>query len=255
MNTYEKLLQLGVFSLYNVDELYSNRNSATSALRALVKKDLVKKIKKNLYVCNDIETRTPVADKYKIGSSITKDAYISHHSALEFHGVGHQLFFEVYVSSIHAFKPFEFEGITFRYVNSKSLEGVQTHSTNRGVRVTDLERTVIDCIKDLDKAGGIEEFLQCLRLITFLDSNKLMQYLKMYNTQFLYQKTGFIFEHFQDELKLPQDFLYFCKQNIQKSKRYLTEQNEKDLTYNAKWRLLVPKYLMSFMEQGGEELI
>lgn len=252
LKTYEKLLRLGVFSINDVDAIYGNRNSAASAIRALQKNELVKSIKKNLYVCNNIENRAPVADKFKIGSSITKDAYISHHSALEFHGVGHQMFFEIYVSSGSVFKPFEFDGITYRYVASKFYDGVETYNTNRGVRVTNLERTVIDCIKNLDKSGGIEELLQCIRLITFLDSEKMMRYLKLYNIQFLYQKTGFLLKHFQDELKLPDSFFYFCHKNIVKSKRYLTDKGEKDLVYNAEWRLFVPENLMTFMEQGGD---
>jgi predicted transcriptional regulator of viral defense system len=255
LKTYEKLLRFGVFSINDVDAIYGNRNSAASAIRTLQKNGLVKSIKKNLYVCNDIENRAPVADKFKIGSSITKDAYISHHSALEFHGVGHQLFFVVYISSGSVFKHFEFEGITYRYAASKFSDGVETYNTNRGVRVSNLERTVIDCIKDIDKSGGIEELLQCLRLITFLDSKKMMQYLGLYNIQFLYQKAGFLLKQFQDELKLPDSFFSFCRENIVKSKRYLTCKDEKDLVYNAEWRLFVPENLMAFMEQGGGELV
>lgn len=255
MKTYEKLLRLGVFSINDVDDIYGNRNSATSAIRTLLKNGLVKSVKKNLYVCNDIENRAPVADKFKIGSSITEDAYISHHSALEFHGVGHQLFFEIYVSSGLVFKPFEFDEITYRHAVSKFDDGVETYNTNRGVRVTNLERTVIDCIKDLDKAGGIEELLQCLRSITFLDGEKVIQYLKLYNIQFLYQKAGFLLKNFQEELKLHDSFFNFCYENIVKSKRYLTDKNEKNLVYNAEWRLFVPENLMIFMEQGGDELV
>jgi predicted transcriptional regulator of viral defense system len=255
MKTYEKLLRLGAFSINDVDAIYGNRNSSTSAIRSLQKKGLVRSIKKNFYVCNDIENRVPVADKFKIGSSITKRAYISHHSALEFHGVGHQFFFEIYVSSDSAFKPFEFDGITYRYVASKSDEGIITYNTNRSVRVTNLERTIIDCIKDLDKSGGIEGLMQCLRLITFLDSEKMILYLKLYNNQFLYQKTGFLLKHFQDELKLPDSFFDFCHKNIVKSKRYLIDKDEKELFYNAEWRLMVPGNLMSFMEQGGDKLV
>ncbi len=255
MKTYEKLLKLGVFTINDVDDIYGNRNSAASAVKSLQKKGLVKSVKKNLYVCNNIENRMPVADKFKIGGSITKDAYISHHSAFEFHGVGHQLFFEIYVSSPNVFKPFEFDDITYRYVASKSMEGVETYNTNRGVRVTNLERTVIDCLKDLDKAGGLEELLQCLRLITYMDSDKLIKYLKIYNIQFLYQKAGYILEQFKDDLKLTEKLFDVCRDNVFKSKRYLNGTDEKDLVYNAKWRLLVPKNLLEFMEQGGQELV
>lgn len=255
MKTYEKLLKLGVFTINDVDTIYGNRNSAASAVRSLLKKDLVTNIKKNLYICNDLENRAPVADRFKIGSSITTDSYISHHSALEFHGIGHQLFFEVYVSSRSVFKPFEFDGMTYRYAPSKTEEGVETYTTNRGVRVTNLERTVIDCIKDLDKAGGLEELLQCLRLITFLDSEKLIKYLKIYDIQFLYQKAGCILEHFKGTLQLGDSFFEFCQKNIFKSKRYLTYKDDNNLVYNSKWRLFVPENLFAFTETGGDELV
>ncbi len=95
--------------------------------------------------------------------------------------------------------------------------------------------------------------MQCLRLISFLDSEKMMRYLDLYHIQFLYQKAGFLLKHFQDELKLPDSFFNFCYNNIVKSKRYLTDKDEKNLVYNTKWRLFVPKNLMAFMEQGGDE--
>lgn len=255
MKTYEKLLQLGVFTVSDVDAFYSNKNSASTALKSLLKRGLVTRVKKNLYVCNDLENRSPVADKFKIGSSIKNDAYISHHSSLEFHGIGHQLFFEIYVSSRFAFKTFEFGGITYRYVASKIEDGVETYSTNRGVRITNLERTVIDCIKDLDKAGDLEELLHCLRLITFLDDKKLMKYLILYDIQFLYQKTGYLLNYFRETLQLRDSFFEFCQNNIVKSKRYLTDEDDNNLIYNSKWQLIVPGNLFAFMESGGGEVV
>ena len=255
MKYYDQMLKLGVFTFEDIKDMTGSQKAASYIATSYSKNGYVKKIKRNLYAAVSLETNEVIVDKFKIGSSITKDAYISHHSAFEFHGVGHQLFFEIYVSTGFEFKPFEFGGIVYRYCASKGADGVSAYPTNRNLLVTDLERTVIDCIKDLDKAGGLEELLQCLRLITFLDSEKLMKYLKMYNIQFLYQKTGYILECFQEELKLPDSFFKFCQQNIVKSKRYLTDKDDKGLVYNSKWRLFVPENLMGFMEQGGGELV
>ncbi len=57
-----------------------------------------------------------------------------------------------------------------------------------GVRITDLERTVIDSIRDFNKIGGFEELLNCLESVHYLDETKLKRYLDIYNTQGLYQK-------------------------------------------------------------------
>lgn len=279
MKTYIELLKLEVFTIYDVDAIYGNRNSAESAVRTLLKNGFVTTIKRNLYICNDVINKLPIADKFKIGSNITKDAYISHYSALEFHGFvwknqeenegdcqqdiqqgsqeesrqdsqqdsqqGSQLYSQeksegystVYVSSRVIFKPFVYKGLTYQPVASKFDEGVVTYNNQRGTefecnnqrgtevtcnnhlgtRVTNLERTVIDCIKDMDKAGGIEEFLINLCNVSSLDSEKLMQYLIMYDIQFLYQKAGFILEQLRYKIKLPQNFYNFCQNNIIKS--------------------------------------
>lgn len=255
MKYYERLLNLGVFTFEDIKNIVGNVKAASYIATAYTKNGYIKKIKRNLYAAVNLETRDATVDKFKIGSSITKDAYISHHSALEFHGLGHQMFFEIYVSSDFEFKPFEFGGITYRYCASKTTEGVEIYTTNRNVRVTDLERTIIDCIKDLDKTGGLEELLQCIRLIPYLDSDKILNYMKTYNIQFLYQKTGYILEHFKEELKLPESFFEFCLYNIIKSKRYLGDSQDKNLVYNSKWRMFVPPNLLSCFEQGCNVLV
>ncbi len=255
MDKYKALMQMGVFSFDDLKTLYSNMNTAASAKKALLKKGLISPIKRNLYVFNDIESMAPIADRFKIGSSIKNGAYISYHSALEFHGIAHQVVFEVTVSSPTRFNTFEFNGIKYQFVLSKIEPGVEIFSTNRGVRVTNLERTVIDCIDDMGRAGGIEELLECIRVITYLDEEKLMEYLKAYDTQVLYQKVGFILEHFNRGLQVSDRFFEFCLGQIQKSKRYLTEPGDDNLIYNSKWRLYVPKGLFEFMEQGGNELV
>lgn len=209
MEKYKALMKLGVFSFEDLNALYDNKNSASSAKKALLEKGLITPVKRNLYVFNDIETNNPLADRYKIGSSITSGAYISHHSAMEFHGIAHQVYFEVTVSSPTRFNPFEFNGIKYQFVMSKLNIGVETYSTNRGVRVTDLERTVIDCLNDIGRAGGIEELLESLRVVTYLDEEKLLRYMKAYDTQVLYQKAGFILEQFKNELQLSERFLNF----------------------------------------------
>jgi len=223
--------------------------------RVCKKKGLISEIKRNLYVFNDMESAAPIADRYKIGNSITKAAYVSHHSALEFHGIAHQVFFEVTVSSPTRFNPFEFNGIKYQFVSSKIDTGVEEYRTNRGVRVTNLERTVIDCLDDLGRAGGVEEFMQCLRVVTFLDEEKLIHYLNDYGTQVLYQKAGYILEQFKEVLQLSDDFFELCLSRIRKSKRYLVQINDGDFEYNSKWRLYVPKELMGYLEQGGNELV
>lgn len=78
---------------------------------------------------------------------------------------------------------------------STAENGVITPKGNPYVRVTDLERTVIDCCDRIERAGGIEELLHCMEGISLFDESKLEKYLALYNKAFLYQKVGFILEY------------------------------------------------------------
>ncbi len=253
MTGYKELAKLNVFSLSDVEELSGNKKTAYSLLARLAEKELVKKIKNNLYSCVNVATGQVIASRYQIACASSTSAYISHHTALEYYGLANQVYYEVYVSSGTKFRDFEFEGMRYKYISSKIGAGVIEPKNSEGIRITDLERTVVDNIKDFEKIGGIEELLNCLSLINYLDVKKMILYLDTYNTQVLYQKTGFLLEHYRDEMLLPETFIDYCKSKIGKSTRYLLKKSIREGIYNGKWKLVVPRGLFEITEQGGGE--
>lgn len=79
------------------------------------------------------------------------------------------------------------------------------------MRVTDLERSVLDCIDAVEKVCGLEELDNCLDAIPSLDEDRLRRYLPLYDKAFLYQKTGYLLEKRQSDLKLSDNFFDFCQ--------------------------------------------
>lgn len=143
---------------------------------------------------------------------------------------------------------FEYEGITYMYISSRLPEGI---ASRQGVRVTDLERTAIDYIGDFERIGGLEELLRSLEMITFLSEEKLLRYLELSNKAVLYQKAGYILEHFRYSLKLSDDFFRVCHQCKGKSKRYFTKPaGQSRMMYNGRWELMVPENLF---HMGGNQ--
>ena len=124
MIRYEKVLNLKVFNTNDVYKLTGNINTARSLIKDLLNFRLIKRVKHNLYVVCDIEFKSTIADQYMIASKIKDDAYISYHSALEYYGVKNQIFYQVYVSTKKRFKDFDFEGITYKYIESKYDFGI-----------------------------------------------------------------------------------------------------------------------------------
>lgn len=255
MMIYNKLAKLRVFSLDDVEKITNNKKTAYSLVDRLMKKDMVKKIRNNIYSCVNPATGQVFASKYQIACAVNNSAYISHHTAFEYYGVANQVFYEVYVSSESKFRDFEFEGVNYKYVSSKLNDGVIEPRNTEGVRITDLERTVIDNIKDFSRIGGFEELLNCLEGVSYLEEEMLKKYLDGYNIQALYQKTGYILQHFMKEMHLSEEFIEYCKFKIGKSTRYLLRENVVDSFYNSEWRLIIPEGLFEITDQGGDELV
>ncbi len=252
MDYYTKLLKMGCFSLEDVAALTDNINTAGSVLRANKKKGRIVSVRRNLYAAINPLTDEPVPTPYEIASHISPDSYVSHHSAFEMHGMANQVFSDMYVSSTSKFNPFEFDGRRFLRIESKFSDGVKTVGK---VRVTDLERTIVDSIKDFTKIGGLEELLRCLVMVTYADAEKLTHYLTLYDNQFLWQKTGYILSNFPN-IKLPSEFFSECKNHIEKSVRYLyPELKFEGSDYASEWCIFVPKNMMELLGEGGTSLV
>ena len=210
-------------------------------------------MRRNLYAAVNLADKSVIPTRYEIASKISTGAYISHHSAFEFHGVANQVFYEVIVSSPEKMNTFVFNGITYVHHQSSFSDGVIQPPYNPLVRVADIERTVVDSIKDLDLAGGVEEVFECIRLIPQLFEDKLVSYLEMYDLKSLWQRAGFILQQFQQQLAISDDFLMKCKSKIGTRKNYLT--TDDDSTYSPEWQLYVPGNIFELLSEGGSALV
>ena len=238
----EEFHQLKIFQKKDVLSLTQDDNAAKELLRRYKKNGLISQIRRDLYTATDLANKVSLATKYEIASKITPSAYLSYHAALEYHGLANQVFYEIYVSSNERFNNFEYDEIRYTYCESKVLQGVITPPMDSLVKVTDLERTVVDCIDCIGRSGGLEELVVAFSLITYLKEDQLLEYLNEYQKQILYQKAGYILRHFQSALNLSEAFFCECAAHIGKSTRYLTGNSK--VHYNGEWRLMVPSDLL-----------
>ena len=221
MKRYEKILTLKVFNVEDVYNLTGNINTAKSIIRDLLLFNYIKKIK--------------------------DDAYISYHSALEYYGIKNQVFYEVYVSTKKRFSNFEFEGISYKYINSKNDFGIVQDGK---VRITDKERTFIDCIDKTELAGGNEELIMCLELFGKLNGDKILEYLKYYHSSKLYAKVGFFLELYKEHYGVKQNVIKECRKKCENKRLYFNEETKRMKSkYIKEWNLIVPKI---FTNKGRE---
>jgi len=249
MKYYEKLVELGCFSRQDLVNISGSDSAASSLIYEYLKKNYIERVRHDTYTTISLETRQPILSRYQIGSYLFPDAYLTHHSALEVYGYANQVFYEIYVASSHRFSDFVYNGTLYHRVIPKNSAYI---TMTGGMRVTELEQTIVDSIQDFEKISGMEEVIRCLLLVPSLDAKKILQALTEANNIFLYQKCGYIFEELNSSLRLPEQFFVECQKHISNSKRYLVK-SKSNLVYNSKWKLYVPYSLMSLVNKGAAD--
>ena len=149
MKHYEKLLALGCVTRSQLEQVTGSPSAADWLCREYQRKGYMERIKRNLYAVISLETGQCVANRYQIASHISDDAVVSYHSAFEYYGYANQVFYEVQVTSVSRFRAFNYDGITYRHIGQRIEDGVL--ELPNGIRVTSLERTVIDSINLFEK--------------------------------------------------------------------------------------------------------
>lgn len=251
MKYLNKLYELGCFNRQDVVALTGNAQAAHSLLHDYINSGYIERVRRDLYTAISLETKQPVANRFMIATHMSEDACVSFHSAFEYYGYANQVFYEVYVTTVSRFRDFDFDGITFKKVSPRIDSGVVI--TNTGIRITDLERTVIDSIYGFEKIGGLEELLRCLTLIPSLRTDKLIAYLDDYGLANLFQKTGYILMQFAKQFSLPPSFFEYCMSKVPKSKKYLYAEKDtlaKQFVLHEDWQLYAPENLTTIINKG-----
>ena len=250
MKNYEKIVELGCFSLGELAEkLNCCISTAASLIQAYIKNGYIERIRRDLYVAISVETKQPILSRYQIGCRLAQDAYLSHHSAFEVYGYSNQVFYEVYVATETRFMDFVYHGILYHRIAPK--ENADINIIN-GVKVSSVEQTVVDSICDIEKIGGLEETIRSILLIPSLNADKLLEALKNTNNGFVYQKCGYILEGLNDSLHLPDSFFDECEKHISNAKRYLTKDHTGYIRHK-KWKLFAPENIKNIIDKGVSE--
>lgn len=232
----------------DVIEKFENDKQFYNWISVNVNAGRVKRVKNGLYVTID-SMGSISSNKFEIACKITETSFVAYHSALEFYGLANQVYNTVIVGSKTRFTSFEFDDIEYENVMVKNHYDVNFIKSSN-IRVPSLERTIIDCIDNINLAGGIEEILNALEQVDNLNEKKMLDALASYGNMFLYQKTGYILEYFKDSLNLSDEFFESCKPKVDNAIRYFLNEEYSNIKFNSKWQLMAPLNLLSRINGG-----
>ena len=245
---HQKLL----FTPTDLEQEVGNMRSVKTLLMRYQRQGYVTKVRRGLYCVTNVATKQPDANKFQVASTITPTSYVAYHTALEYDGLAHQIYYNVVVGSEQTFNSFEFDGNFYTCHAIPIRIGIDEPIADKHVRVTNIGRTIVDCIDRIDLCGGWEELVNCLRSVHYLREEQLTEILQTYSKTTLYKKVGFLFEQLQ--LPVSKEFLNICQKYAKDSVVYLTSEGSSD-TFNAAWRLYAPHDLLTINEHNFHELV
>lgn len=252
MNNYLNIAyDMRVFHLSEfVDKTEMTISSASTTLNRWKKAGLVYQIRRDLYCIKNPVGNIPAAHKFEIACRISNSSFLSYHSALEFHGIGHQIFNVVMVSDRTAFRSFAFDECDYQSnITRIGMNGVITSSVNPNIRVTDLERTFVDCVDRVGRAGGAEELFHCFEGIYMLDVEKLKRYLELYDKAHLYQKVGYVLERLKNQINVQDDIIELCRKKGKVAVANFSATENCDV-FVKEWNLYIPKIIVKVYGDG-----
>lgn len=180
-------------------------------LSKLITGEQITCIEKGKYVRHNFK------DEFVIGSFMTSDATIAYWSALNLHGLTDQIPNTVFVQSTKKKQDKTVFGVQYKFIKVKSqkLTGIQLNGYgNHQYRITDIEKTIVDCF-DLPQYAG--EFPKLIRAFyeAELKAGKLKTYCEAVNNTGVTKKLGFLAELF--EKKNSQAFIRYAKSKVTKT--------------------------------------
>lgn len=188
-------------------------------------------------------------DPYLLCSKLTHDAVLGYHTALEFQGKAYSVFDRFYYlagrpSLPVKYRSYEFQSVMFpkRLQNKKEeLFSVELDERNGlDVRVTSLERTMVDILDRPDLGGSWEEIWRSLESIEFFDLNKVVQYALLLENATTIAKVGYFLEDHRESLMVEESDLKPLRKLLPKKPHYLDRTNRKKGRLVSDWNLIVP---------------
>ena len=206
---YFALIRRGL-TVARVGELAStisiSKQWAKNILSSLAKKGAAYRIGRGKYVIVPADVlygrKSFVADPLVVICELMKDVeyYVAYQSAAHMHGIAEQVPFSTTVAVLKQRRSVRLGNTRIEFVTmkkSKFFGFKEEKYSGVFLRVSDLEKTVIDCLDRQDLCGGISEVARTLSnaLSTGkLDLAKLLVYVKKFRSYALAQRLGFLLE-------------------------------------------------------------
>jgi predicted transcriptional regulator of viral defense system len=235
--------------------------NVTSLLRHHLRAGNIKRVSREVFaaVPAHLPAERMVIDRFAAASKLRSDGVLGFHSALELHGIAYSEFNEVQLVSAGRTELVDLPFGACRFVTPpKALAAAGkadylTMTMDRQgvtVRVTAVERTVVDVLHRPELAGGVEEVLKSLDLVRYLDPAKVADYVELLDNRSLASVSGWWLEKRRSAFGVNDDVLARLRARLPRSKHYALGAEPGHAMLVEPWRVLLPPQAVDAAFEG-----
>lgn len=213
------------------------------------------RVRRGLYatVPRGVDSARATVDPYLVASHVTQEAVIAYHAALQFYGKTYSVWRRFHYLTRQPARPFSFRALEFvpaqppPAVRSRPDWGggiAERRHAGSVVRVTTLERALVDVLNAPDKGGGWEEIWRSLEMVEFFDLEAVTAYALTLGSALTVARVGFFLEQHREPLMVEEAYLETLCAHAPAQPRYL-DTSRRPGRLVPRWNLVVPEYVLN----------
>jgi len=245
------------FKEYLISRGTTNSNTQKEILAYHLKKQNIIRIRRGLFAAVPLSLRDTIksyaVDSYLIAGRISKDSVLAYHTAFDFHGASYSLFHQYTLMSQQKIRPFTFQETKFiclpfpKILVEKNKIDAEVITVNRqglDIKITSLERTVVDVLDRPQYGGGWEEIWRSVENIQILNFDKMVEYAILLNNATIIAKLGFFLEQHKEQFNVDENVLTLLEAKKPNNIHYLERTKRESGKYIQRWNLIVPNHII-----------
>jgi len=209
-------LGLKVFSVSDLLTQGFKKRVIHDALVSLAKKGVVARVRRGVYVRAEpkflFDSKQQTESALLVAAKTAQEKYyIGYASAMQLHGVTEQVPFTVYAASTKQRRDFKYGNHKIKFVKvgrRKFFGYTQMKLSGQEIMVSNMEKSIVDCVDHPEYCGGIENAKQMIGELAAkdLDWERVKAYALRMRNQALIHRLGYVLEQIslQKRGKIPE---------------------------------------------------
>ena len=232
-----------IFSISEASDIVGVKSSQIrKLLYDLINKGWLKRIQKGLYLMIPLEAKEQYSEHpFIIGSKLVNPYYIGFWTMLNYYGYTEQIPNTIFIASTKQKRSINILGVNYNFIRTSphKIFGLSSINMNENIiKVSDKEKTILDCLNHLEYCGGIIEGAKGVwNSRDEVNADKIIYYCKkMYNSS-VAKRFGYLSEIFTIENQ--KELRNNLKNIINEGYNVLDPLLPKKGKYLSNWKLII----------------